>query len=320
MSAVQKEGYAYHLHKPFGTYSFIAVDGCPRYGVSRPFNFFGYLDTSDMDFLATELEKSRSHNHTFVMSHYPTATTLFGQTSDGRRFWEVSRDISVWLCGHLHRLFGGLGKTMYAYQDTFLELELADLKVHAVYRIIAVDHDSISFVDLPLHLPKTPMPVPPSHNISISPDISISPTPITTPKPPIVLVTNPKDARYAIPGREPPSAIRESQYIRMLVWSASRIASITVCIDGKTQAPEAEYRGTGQPWRRLGPDGAKMEENDPDYIPLWVVKWDPAVYDDGRDHVIQVTVVDEGGLNGTAVVKFRVDGERILNMESGPGG
>ena len=88
------------------------IAASPRYGISRPFNFFGYVDTADMDFLASELAKAATHNHTFVMSHYPTATMIFGKTSDGRTFWELSKHISVWLCGHLHRLFAGLGKTM----------------------------------------------------------------------------------------------------------------------------------------------------------------------------------------------------------------
>lgn len=67
LSAVKKEGYAYTLEKAWGKYTFVALDGCPKTGPGRPFNFFGYLDTSDMDFLANTLIKSikERHNHTF---------------------------------------------------------------------------------------------------------------------------------------------------------------------------------------------------------------------------------------------------------------
>ncbi|KAJ8327768.1 hypothetical protein O5D80_004103 [Batrachochytrium dendrobatidis] len=132
LSAVKNEGYAFHLTKEFGVYSFIAIDACPDVGATRPINFFGYFDTKDMDFLAGEIlaGKRLGHNHTFVMSHYPTSTTLFGHTSDDISFWSLSQHVSIWLCGHLHKLAAGLGEIMYAFQGTFLELELADLKSH----------------------------------------------------------------------------------------------------------------------------------------------------------------------------------------------
>ena len=34
-SSIKKEGYAIHLRKEFGTYSFVGVDGCPKYGTRR---------------------------------------------------------------------------------------------------------------------------------------------------------------------------------------------------------------------------------------------------------------------------------------------
>ncbi|KAJ3051213.1 Transmembrane protein 62, partial [Rhizophlyctis rosea] len=320
MSAVKAEGYAHHLHKSFGTYSFIALDACPHYGVSRPFNFFGYVETSDMDFLASELAKSASHNHTFVMSHYPTATMMFGKTSDGRTFWELSKDISVWLCGHLHRLFAGLGKTMYAYQGTFLELEVADLKVHAVYRIVAIDHDVVSFIDLPLGASNLPMHV--EHDIEANPHVAVSPKPRISNRQPIVMITNPKDGRYAIPLHEPANSVQRSEYIRVLVWTAHTIKSVVhVTVDGRTHEIEAEYRGKGRPWRELGVEGARKEVGEEEYVPLWVIKWHPSRYDDGENHEMTVMVFDEDGRNGTSqVVRFRVDGERILDMQSGVGG
>lgn len=34
-SSIKKEGYAIHMRKKFGTYSFVGVDGCPKYGTRR---------------------------------------------------------------------------------------------------------------------------------------------------------------------------------------------------------------------------------------------------------------------------------------------
>lgn len=34
-SSIKKEGYAIHMKKDFGTYSFVGVDGCPKYGTRR---------------------------------------------------------------------------------------------------------------------------------------------------------------------------------------------------------------------------------------------------------------------------------------------
>ncbi|KAJ1563269.1 hypothetical protein HK405_002676, partial [Cladochytrium tenue] len=58
------------------------------------------------------------------------------------------------------------------------------------------------------------------------------------------------------------------------------------------------------------------------FLPLWVVPWDPAQFDDGRDHVLEVTVTDSARLSTTKRVVFRVDGQRAKSegMGSGLGG
>ena len=68
----------------------------------------------------------------------------------------------------------------------FLELEVKDWMDNRYYRIVTVDHDLISFVDVP-------------HRDW-----------------PVVLITNPKPATFMIPGREPVSRIRNSTHIRYL--------------------------------------------------------------------------------------------------------
>ncbi|KAH6574577.1 hypothetical protein BASA60_005484 [Batrachochytrium salamandrivorans] len=304
LSSVKKEGYSFHLRKDFGVYSFIAIDACPEVGATRPINFFGYFDTNDMDFLASEIlaGKRLGHNHTFVMSHYPTSTTLFGRTSNDVSFWDLSQNISIWLCGHLHKLAAGLGETMYAFQGTFLELELADLKSHGVYRIIVVDHDLVSFIDLPIFTPILPMP----HESPLIADAYAST------RPPIVLVTNPKDGRFILPGREPVGLIRGSHYIRVLVWSERIITSVCAQIDGVPLLVNGTYQGKGNAWKTVSDE----EPN----LPLWIIPWTPSAYDNSKPHLLVVTATNEANVSSNHSLFFRVDGERIPEMDAGMGG
>ena len=68
-----------------------------------------------------------------------------GYTTDGKSFGELSRHVSVFLSGHLHKLAGGLGNILHAHHpENLLELEIADLKQHGNFRVIAIDHDLIA--------------------------------------------------------------------------------------------------------------------------------------------------------------------------------
>lgn len=80
-------------------------------GTSRYLNFFGYVDSNRMDLLHENLKASES-NHTFLLMHYPAATTRFGQTThSGYSFGELMKKfpVSAMFCGHLHRLALGIG-------------------------------------------------------------------------------------------------------------------------------------------------------------------------------------------------------------------
>jgi predicted phosphohydrolase len=302
LSSIKAEGYSFVLHKPYGKYSFVAIDGCPEIGSGRPMNFFGYLDTKDMDFLADSLLDSitQHHNHTFAMSHYPTGTTSYGKTKDGIGFWEMTHHVSVWLSGHLHKLAGGFGETMYAFQDSkVLELELGDMKSHGMFRVIAVDHDMVSFVDLPIHGEQLPLKV----------TDSISKTEFV--RPPIVLVTNPKDGRYAIPEKEPQVT---STHIRALIWGTSELVSVYAIIDG-TIVGNGTYHGRGSSWKSVS-DIAQ----DQAYIPLWTIPWDISHFEDDEVHYLTVVAYDQVGQMGNQTVRFRGDMSRIAEMDAGTGG
>ncbi|CAG8549564.1 6066_t:CDS:2 [Cetraspora pellucida] len=191
-SVVKKRGFDFTVEKTFGQYRFVGIDACPKSGPSRPYNFFGYYEISDMDRLSEKLlDASVKSNHTFLLAHYPKATLLYGRTSKGETFEDLSNHISVYMCGHLHKLALGLGDHLQIYRPTnYLELELGDMKVNAMYRILAIDHDLISFIDVQLPLPEIPLKTPPS------PAEGFSVLPEKLPYPPIILITNPKGSAY----------------------------------------------------------------------------------------------------------------------------
>ncbi|KAI9593790.1 Metallo-dependent phosphatase-like protein [Syncephalis fuscata] len=280
-------GWSFDVKRSFGNYSFVAIDGCPQIGTGRLYNFFGYVDTNEMNQFAQALDESRTSQHTFLLSHYPVTTTVFGITSDGRTFDELSRGISMYLCGHLHRLAGGLGDMLQGYKPSgFMELELPDLKLTASYRILAIDHDMISITDQILEVPEIPMPI-------ISAEL-----PEKQPSSPVILITNPKDARYLMPDREPISRIARSTHIRALIFADTDLPEVTVYVDGIMKG-NMKYSGRGSR------DGAPGE-----YIPLWTVPWSADEYNDQQPHELRIVATDTQGRVGEDTVLFRVDGHR----------
>jgi 3',5'-cyclic AMP phosphodiesterase CpdA len=302
LSAAKSEGYAFDWKKDFGTYSFIALDACPRVGASRPLNFFGYLDNNDMDFYAESLNRSvaQNHNHTFLMTHYPISYMMLGKTSDGIGFWEISQHVSLWLCGHLHKFIGGLGETMYTNHNPLLELELADMKKHGSFRIIVIDHDLVSFRDFTIDAPS--LPIWNYHAL------------YTKPAPPMVVITNPKDSRFILEDIEPVNRIIESSHIRVLIWSSIDIKKVTGFIDQTEILEKAVYNGVGKPWKNIN-DYSDKEA----HLPLWTIPWDPSKYNDQKEHIMVVKAVDAANQTSNHTLVFRVDGKHS-KMESGPGG
>ncbi|KAJ1964963.1 hypothetical protein GGI12_001088 [Dipsacomyces acuminosporus] len=288
-SATGSDGYLLRIREPFGTYSFVASDGCPRNGFARPLNFFGYLDAKDMMELEKRMEAAVGSNHTFLLNHYPVSTMIYGKHN--KSFGELVKQVSVFLCGHLHQLVGGIGAQLQAYKahEGYWELEIGDMKDHAVYRVYAVDHDLISFVDVVLPLPKIPMPNPQLLNAAV-------PQPIA--HPPVVLVTNPKDARYLLPKHEPLERMLTSKFIRVLIWADKPVAKVSIKIDGKQHNQPVLNKGKEQ--RAEGYKG----KDDRVKTPLWVSPWDASAYNDGKLHEIEVTAVDDDGKATTARIPF----------------
>ncbi|KAI7873463.1 Metallo-dependent phosphatase-like protein [Mucor mucedo] len=261
--------YSWQVNQPMGEYQFVAIDACPKRGPSRPLNFFGYLTSKTMD----QLERALTYkpfNHTFVFSHYPTSTMVFG-----------------------------LGDVLKSYDPVTksLELELGDMKEHGLYRVVAVDHDLISFVDIQLPL-KQISKKGPVNSLGlvhpIHPENSTVVWPAIIHPPPSILITNPKDARYSIPSKEPLWRIRQSTHIRFLVFSehSAEHLAVKISIDGKLHLDQATFVGDTK-------------------NPLWAAPWDASLYEDRNPHKLSIKVTAADGKVGTSHIVFRVDTNRI---------
>ncbi|GAV07175.1 hypothetical protein RvY_17048 [Ramazzottius varieornatus] len=188
---------SYHYVHKYGwdKVSFIAVDAAPEPGFRRPFNFFGVVTEEDLARL-TQLEiESRSSNVTIWFGHYPTSIISAPQPG----LHNVMAGGIAYLSGHLHTL-GGLLPELYAMQKSgTLELELGDWKDNRLFRIIAVDHDLFSFMDL--------------HFNQLWP---------------VALITNPKNVKFYAPVHEPLDRISRSTHVRIIAFSPDGIQSVEV--------------------------------------------------------------------------------------------
>ncbi|KAL0093527.1 Metallo-dependent phosphatase-like protein [Phycomyces blakesleeanus] len=278
--------YSWSANKTFGQYKFIAADVCPKKGPARPFNFFGYMPSTTMDRLEAEVLEG-SYNHTFLFVHYPTTTVLFGTSSTGHTYHDIAQHISVYFCGHLHRLVAGLGDVLKSYDPTSdtLELEVGDLKDHGAYRIVAVDHDLVSFVDVDLPLAQIGAFEP-------SPELEWPDPPI---KPaPVILITNPKDAQFTLAHKEPIARIGTSTHIRMLIFSeySPDELKVRLSVDGNRHPFPAVFVGNSS-------------------LPLWVSSWEANDFNDFQTHNLVVQVTAPDGQVGQSEVLFRVDHSRL---------
>ncbi|KAF9191012.1 Transmembrane protein 62 [Haplosporangium sp. Z 767] len=333
MSATKAPGFMFDVRTDYGKYGFIGIDACPKPGPARPYNFFGLFETPDMDNLARRLELSKGNNHTFVFSHYPVTTTMFGESSLGESFADLSKSFSVYMCGHLHKLKWGLGDALQAYQPThFLELEVGDMKQNGLYRIMVVDHDMISFTDVSMPMTTIPPALLPnfkhpeqdtdddieSENHSMQPNNNMEKKRRPTlgprlPTNPIIVVSNPKDSRYLIPKHEPVNRIGTSTHIRFLAWTDNMIPEGEERLEHVRESVKIEIRIDGklhdQPTRFAGTRAEEQTEEE-EFLPLYVSAWNTQDYNDGQDHELEIKVTDRQGRLGVSRSVFRVDGQR----------
>lgn len=111
---------------------------------------------------------------------------------------------------------------------------------------------------------------------------------------PLVLVTNPKDARFLAPSREPTERMSKSSHIRILVFSTVDIESVELELDGSALPVAVAVNGG----------------------PLYVSPWQPSVYAFGL-HDLKVIAQDVAGRKTIYTHKFSLDGT-LLAIEKLP--
>lgn len=226
-----------------------------------------------------------------------------GVSSEGYRFKDLADHFSIYFCGHLHKLAAGLGEVLKSYRrgSDSLELEVADMKDHGAYRIVAVDHDLISFVDVELPIAQIP---PASNIVPLTKDNRII-WPDKIHPAPVVLITNPKDSRYTLPTKEPLHESRLSTHIRLLIFSefTPETLKIQTFVDDKHHPYPAKFIGT-----------INQEKN----MPLWAIMWDPIDFDDFETHYLRIEVTAPDNQVGIHQIPFRMDNMRV-KIQGGAG-
>ncbi|OAF68523.1 Transmembrane protein 62 [Intoshia linei] len=181
------------------SYRFVAMDLSVSPGLKIPYNFMGEYTNKvklQVESLLKE-RKSESFNHTFMFGHYPSSAVM-----QRNSFLEILKESSLYMCGHLHSVMH-LFQNMYAKQENGnLELELTDWKKFRRYRVVAVDHDLVSFADLRYRF----------DNVSL-------------------IITNPKNSQTIINGYEPIGRIKRSTHIRILLYSDNNQNMVKIFID-----------------------------------------------------------------------------------------
>lgn len=175
-------------------YSFIAADVNVSPGPKLPFNFIGVLTQNETEHIQHLVDESKKAgvNYTIWFGHYPTSC-IVTKNEENCSIKQMISDYNTslaYMCGHLHTL-KGMVPHMYALQNnSFHELEVADWKNCRTYRVAAIDHGLLSFVDV-------------KHN-----------------EWPVILITNPKHALFQIPHRKEANIqlgwFRNSQYLNFV--------------------------------------------------------------------------------------------------------
>ncbi|XP_063619331.1 transmembrane protein 62-like [Cydia splendana] len=256
------KSYVHYEEKNGVRVAFIGIDACPEPGLRRPFNFVGILDSQEQQQIRTlQAEANAKADHIVWFGHYPTSCILSLDTGteklDLRTLIGDSKGSQVYVCGHLHTMAGRVPKMYTRHRKGYMEIELGDWKDNRMYRLAAIDHGIFSFVDQ-------------KHNTW-----------------PLVLVTNPKHAKYTLPGREPLQLIPDSTHLRILAFSDVNIDTVQISFD------------------KISWMNCKQSEG-----PLYVCQWLPHLF--LRDiNYLYVTVSDELGKEAFVEHPFSMDGSTL---------
>jgi len=176
--------------------NFIAVDATLEVGMNYPFNFVGNIDANQQKLLNNITINLPEDSINILFGHYPTSVV---RQSEFLRSL-ISHGL-VYLSGHLHDLAIFRMHNMYSFHNgNDLELELVDWKNNRMFRVLAVDHGTLSFADVKFG------------------------------SWPIVLPTYPKNMEFMMPGKEKYEDYLRNT-IRVLVFSDVLITRVTFAVD-----------------------------------------------------------------------------------------
>ncbi|CAH8523399.1 unnamed protein product [Heterobilharzia americana] len=233
------------------------------------FQFFGYLSMDVQKQLLKSITQAKGSNQTFIFGHHPTSTVV-SQDLNLRSL--IGDNAFAYLCGHLHTLHGTTKRMYVSQPQGYWEWELGDWRENRYYRIVAVDHDLVSFVDV----------VKSTKNSGVT-------------EWPIILITNPKNSQFLLPNKEPVDRIKSSTHIRILVWSKWPIQSVSVKINDI-------FQGYAQPATLVDDDTITPTTQSP----LYILSWNPSQWSDASHsfHTIEVTAKDTFGNQRTVTQPF----------------
>ncbi|XP_020104395.1 putative metallophosphoesterase At3g03305 isoform X2 [Ananas comosus] len=145
-------------------YLFIGIDDTMSIGIRGPSNLFGHPTDKRIDVVESELQywdNSTALITKVVFGHFPMSFTASSKT--GTRYENVfsRQQVSAYICGHLH---AKLSKKLWRLHKVetasnsrdrkrvhnFWEWELGDWKESKLIRILALDGEAVSFLDLEL--------------------------------------------------------------------------------------------------------------------------------------------------------------------------
>ncbi|CAH8501553.1 unnamed protein product [Heterobilharzia americana] len=263
------KSYIFKVSKSYGQYSFVSIDLSLEPGIKWPFNFFGYLSMDVQKQLLKSITQAKGSNQTFIFGHHPTSTVV-SQDLNLRSL--IGDNAFAYLCGHLHTLHGTTKRMYVSQPQGYWEWELGDWRENRYYRIVAVDHDLVSFVDV----------VKSTKNSGVT-------------EWPIILITNPKNSQFLLPNKEPVDRIKSSTHIRILVWSKWPIQSVSVKINDI-------FQGYAQPATLVDDDTITPTTQSP----LYILSWNPSQWSDASHsfHTIEVTAKDTFGNQRTVTQPF----------------
>jgi len=183
-------------------YRFIGLDTTTEGGLTLAFNFYGYVSSVLRYDAINHIEKNPVTS-SILIGHQPESSLSGG-------LGQLVDRVPYYLCGHVHAT-----DMKQRISKATIELELADLKVNRMFRVMAWDHGMFSFNDVSLDSPF-----------------------------PTGMITQPKDARYL--SQHEPFFGSNISHVRVLAFTSddASIVSVSIKFNDDENSQQAVSAGT----------------------------------------------------------------------------